>query len=89
MDTYRHSGNGSGDSSSRRYQQLPTRSADPVQQPAVAGSSGVRLATGTRDPAMLLVGPRGSSSSSSATTTDYSDSCSSSDCSSTSSWRYI
>nr|CAH0110389.1 unnamed protein product [Daphnia galeata] len=86
METYRHSGNGSGDSSSRRYQQLPTRSADPVQQPAVAGSSGVRLATGTRDPAMLLVGPRGSSSSSSATTTDYSDSCSSSDCSSTSSW---
>ncbi|XP_046649567.1 protein inturned-like isoform X3 [Daphnia pulicaria] len=86
MESYRHSGTaGSGDSSSRRYQQLPTRS-DPVQQPAVAGSSGVRLATGTRDPAMLLVGPRGSSSSSSATTTDYSDSCSSSDCSSTSSW---
>ncbi|XP_057375643.1 protein inturned-like [Daphnia carinata] len=83
MESYRHSGSGSSDSSSR-YQQLPTRS-DPVQH-AVASSSGVILPPGTRNPGLLLAGARGSSSSSSGTSSDYSDSCSSSDCSSTSSW---
>ena len=87
MESYRHVGSNSGDSS--RYQQLPTRS-DLNQPDAVAECGGI-LPTGTRETDNILSGARVDSSSASSSSdgdNDYTDSCSSSDCSS-SSWGYV
>ena len=77
MESYRHVGSNSGDSS--RYQQLPTRS-DLNQPDAVAECGGI-LPTGTRGADNILSGARVDSSSASSSSdgdNDYTDSCSSS-----------
>lgn len=88
MESYRHAGSGSGDSS--RYQQLPTRSDSNQPDAAVAAASGGMMPAGTRGTPNLLSAVRvdSSSASTSSDDNDYTDSCSSSDCSS-SSWRYL
>lgn len=85
MESYRHPANGAADSS--RYQQLPTRSG--TNQPDAASGAAAATQAGTRNILSLSTGVRvdSSSASSSSDNNDYTDSCSSSECSS-SSWRY-